>query len=194
MKNSDWPFPSPRLRVSLFDIFPDSLNGRSLRLVSSLLLLSLLLANVAFAETKLDPESAKMVRLLKAMFSKEGLFGEIKPSPTPVSDTYDATPLPANIAAGDLENALTLFSKSFYLKEFMGSASVESDTFLLPNGALAKINTEWTSIKTLSGKEVRGPKAKDSDMMVFSKIALAGYSDKDPLSEARGICQLSLPV
>lgn len=154
----------------------------------------LFLANAAFAETKLDPESAKIVKLLKAMFSKEGLFGEIKPSPSPSADVLDPTPLPHNLASSDLENALTLFSKSFYLQEFMGSASIESDTFLLPNGAYTKISTEWTSIKTLSGKEVRGAKSKDEDMMLFAKIPLAGYSDKDPLYEAKGVSQLRLPV
>lgn len=157
-------------------------------------LLSCLWGNAIFAEKKIDPESAKIVTLLKAIFSKDGIMGEIKPSATPVPDLLDPTPLPRTLASGELDSALALFAKSFYLKEFMGNASIESDSFLLPNGTLAKISNDWTSVKTLSGKEVRGPRSKDSDMMSFGKIGLAGYSDKDPLSEARGQATVVVPI
>jgi hypothetical protein len=147
---------------------------------------------------KPTPEALKQAAMMKALFSKEGLFGEIKSSDTPVIDEADITAQPVSVSPAQLDSAIGLFSRAFYLSEFMDKARIESDTFLLPNSEQSKLTVEWGSVKSVSGTELKAPDEKEADEDGFprsdNEIPLNGYSEEDPLYEASGNAKLVIPV
>jgi hypothetical protein len=155
--------------------------------------------NAIAKEKQIDPEAKQQAALLKQLFSKGGLFGEIQPSSTPINDTLDPTPLPTNVSEDEINQALTLFSNAFYLKKIFDEAKIEFDNFLLPNYAYATITNQWQSVKSKKGVELIGKIEKEKEnssfkMFNYSEVLLKKFNEEeDPLYEAKGKATVKIP-
>jgi hypothetical protein len=155
------------------------------------------MATMVFAQKKTAmPEALQQAKLLRAFFSKEGLFGEIKPSSSPVEDTPDFSAYPLTIGELEINRSLALFAKAFYLRKDFDEATVEFDRFLLPNAENTKISVTWDSLKSISGKEIMDKSAIKPEDLNFTnsqKIPVKGFNEDDPVYEARGSSVIKIP-
>jgi len=128
--------------------------------------------------------------------------GSFKPSADDVPSTYDATPAPRGITEHELHTALNEINNSlFFLAHAFGDhVNVECDKFLIPNGPLAEIQTDWTALLTTDGRNVlRKPTAaeRESDAM-FDRTGAARrlyMSEKQPkLAHAEGSLLITVPT
>lgn len=149
---------------------------------------------VAKGSSKEDAKS--MAAMLKAAFSKEGFWGEIKPSKNPVAEVNSTEPLPETVSAKGVKESLALFAHAFYIKKSFDEAEVEPDSFLLPNSRFARISVRWLSVKSSSGKEVMAAGFKNKENFVNGtlRIPLSGLGDGEVPVEAGGVARISLPV
>jgi hypothetical protein len=127
-----------------------------------------------------------------------------RPSPDPIKDVIDPTPLPeADLTNEKINQAVAVFVKSFYLKSDLISYSfnnspygpaveVISDFSLLPNNIHSTISIEWNSIKSKNGVELIHQKG------VFNTynatIPINKMPANDSLSEAKGKATIKTPL
>lgn len=150
-----------------------------------------------FSQKKVDPEAKRQAAFLIAMFSENGLFGEIKPSLSSVQDEIDFRPLPESVNQTDLKKSLALFAKAFYLSKAFDNARVEIDKFILPNADKMDLALNWDSVKTVSGKDVMDRAAERRPYSSFSSyddIPIKDFDEADPLFEAKGKAVVKVPV
>ena len=160
------------------------------------LLLFLGFSGVVSAKKKPSPDALKQAKILKDMFSVGGLFGKAMPSKGRVHVELESEPLPAEIQSSQRKTVFTEFSRAFYLKESFGEGQVEFDRKVLPNYPFLKLDIDWQSVKTVSGKEVfsGGAKKAISEFSDRTEIAVKELNEEDPLFVAQGKAQASLPV
>lgn len=121
--------------------------------------------------------------------------------PAEIVSLYDPEPAPKSLTAKELDVRLDEVKASLCFLGFWfdGRVAIEVDSFLIPNGNLARITTEWTGVFTQAGNNIlRAPtEAEQAENKRFSRGACPKLFLTDTKSipvSARGTMNLTVPV
>lgn len=153
------------------------------------------ISSISRADSIREIDASSLAHLLEKAVLDDELFSNAKEAAKAgINEQLDNSFIPINVSENELNQALSLFKKAFYLSKSFDNAEIEYDSFLLPNSDLATIHTTWTSITDNKNRELLKAKEKAS----FSKdqqIRINIIDDDDSLLvNAKGKVTISLPT
>lgn len=146
------------------------------------------------------PDSVEMQSIILEF--RRAIMADFKPSPVAPAPEFSRFPVPGNLSATALKEALNYFSGGFYFGPGFnpGELLVESDHFYFPDAKQILVDYKWTKALSASGKNLLDMNNPDNqrlktqlDLLNTYQVKLTDASAELPVS-LEGDFAMQIPV